>query len=70
MCQNRKKQICKIGTKFGKIRRIRRNKMIQAKVKINEPEVVWDLNISEDGKTYQRNFMVIFPRYSSAIDDE
>ncbi len=44
--------------------------MIQAKVKINEPEVVWDLNISEDGKTYQRNFMVIFPRYSSAIDDE
>jgi hypothetical protein len=44
--------------------------MIQNKVVAKEPEVIWDLNISRDGKAYQENFMLIFPRYVSAIDEE
>lgn len=31
---------------------------------------MWNLNVSEDGKSYQENYMLLFPRYVSAIDDE
>ncbi|MEL7663446.1 MAG: hypothetical protein AAGU10_04870 [Methanosarcina mazei] len=44
--------------------------MIQTKAIVREPEIVWDLNISKDGKSYQENFILLFPRYVSAIDDE
>ncbi len=44
--------------------------MIQTKVVAKEPEIVWDLNISKYGKSYQENYMLIFPRYVSAIDEE
>ncbi len=44
--------------------------MIQTKAIAREPEIVWDLNISKDGKSYQENFILLFPRYVSAIDDE
>ncbi len=47
-----------------------RKKMIQTKAIAREPEIVWDLNISKDGKSYQENFILLFPRYVSAIDDE
>lgn len=49
---------------------IRRNKTIQTKVKAKEPEIMWNLNVSEDGKSFQENYMLLFPRYVSAIDDE
>jgi hypothetical protein len=47
-----------------------RNKMIQTKVVAKEPEIVWNLNISKDGKSYEENYMLLFPRYISAIDEE
>jgi hypothetical protein len=31
---------------------------------------LWDLDIDKDGKSYQENYMLIFPRYVSAIDEE
>jgi hypothetical protein len=34
------------------------------------PEVIWNLDISKDRKSYQENYMLLFPRYISAIDDE
>ncbi|WP_440945726.1 hypothetical protein ACSAZL_16700 [Methanosarcina sp. T3] len=44
--------------------------MIQAKEIAKKPEVMWDLNINKDGKSYEENYMLLFPRYVSAIDDE
>ncbi len=44
--------------------------MIQAKVVAKKPEIMWDLNISKDGKSYEANYMLLFPRYVSAIDEE
>lgn len=44
--------------------------MIQNKVVARVPEIVWDLNISEDGNSYQENYTLSFPRYVSAIDEE
>ena len=44
--------------------------MIQTKKMVKEPEIVWDLDIDKDGKSYQENYMLIFPRYVSAIDEE
>ncbi len=44
--------------------------MIQTKVVAKKPEVVWDLKISGDGKFYQENYMLLFPRYASAINEE
>ncbi|HOW14084.1 MAG: hypothetical protein QUS12_13040 [Methanosarcina sp.] len=44
--------------------------MIQNKVVPKEPEVVWNLNVSEDGKYYLENYTLLFPRYVSAIDEE
>lgn len=44
--------------------------MIQNKVIAIVPEIVWDLNISKDGKSYQENYTLLFPRYASAIDEE
>ena len=44
--------------------------MIQAKGITKEPEIMWNLNISKDGKSYQENFLLLFPRYVSAIDEE
>ncbi|MHC1755493.1 MAG: hypothetical protein AB9861_08705 [Methanosarcina sp.] len=44
--------------------------MIQTKVVAKEPEIVWNLNISKDGKSYEENYMLLFPRYISAIDEE
>jgi hypothetical protein len=49
---------------------IRRKTAIQTKIKVREPEIAWNLNISKDGKVYQENYMLLFPRYASAIDDE
>lgn len=44
--------------------------MIRANVISREPVVTWSLNIREDGKHYQENYMLLFPRYVSAIDNE
>ncbi|WP_231590403.1 hypothetical protein [Methanosarcina siciliae] len=44
--------------------------MIQAKEIGRKPEVMWGLNISKDGKSYEENYMLLFPRYVSAIDEE
>ncbi|MGE5457316.1 MAG: hypothetical protein ACM3RX_03075 [Methanococcaceae archaeon] len=44
--------------------------MIRAKAITKKPEIVWNLDISEDGKSYQENYMLLFPRYVSAIDEE
>lgn len=44
--------------------------MIQTKVVAKGPEIMWDLNISKDGKSYQENYILLFPRYVSAIDEE
>jgi hypothetical protein len=44
--------------------------MTQNKVVAIVPEIVWNLNISEDGKSYQENYTLLFPRYVSAIDEE
>lgn len=44
--------------------------MVQNKVVAIAPEVVWDLNISEDGKSYRENYTLLFPRYASAIDEK
>lgn len=44
--------------------------MIQTKVVAKVPEIVWNLNVSEDGKYYLENYMLLFPRYVSAIDEE
>jgi hypothetical protein len=51
-------------------RKTGRNKMLQAKAIGKKPEVMWDLNINKDGKSYEENFMLLFPRYVSAIDEE
>jgi hypothetical protein len=50
--------------------RIQRSKMIRANAMANEPEIIWNLNISEDGKSYKENYILLFPRYVSAIDEE
>jgi hypothetical protein len=50
--------------------RIQRSKMIRANAMANKPEIIWKLNISEDGKSYQENYILLFPRYVSAIDEE
>jgi len=34
------------------------------------PEIIWNLDINEDGKSYQENYMLLFPWYVSAIDEE
>jgi hypothetical protein len=47
-----------------------RKRMIQTKVVAKGPEIMWDLNISKDGKSYQENYILLFPRYVSAIDEE
>ncbi len=44
--------------------------MIQAKDVGRKPEVVWAVDIKEDGKTYCENYMLLFPKYDSAINDE
>jgi hypothetical protein len=44
--------------------------MIRANAIAKTPEIIWDLDISEDGKSYQENYMLLFPRYMSAIDEE
>lgn len=44
--------------------------MIRENVIAREPVVTWSLNISEDGKHYRENYMLLFPRYVSAIDEE
>ncbi len=44
--------------------------MLQAKAIGKKPEVMWDLNINKDGKSYEENYMLLFPRYVSAIDEE
>ncbi|WP_410508850.1 hypothetical protein RSJ42_00790 [Methanosarcina hadiensis] len=44
--------------------------MVQTKVVAIVPEIVWDLNISEDRKSYRENYTLLFPRYASAIDEE
>ena len=44
--------------------------MIRANAIAKTPEIIWDLDISEDGKSYQENYMLLFPRYMSAIDKE
>jgi hypothetical protein len=55
---------------INQIIKIRRNKTIQKKEMTVRPEVIWDLDISKDKKSYQENYMLLFPRYISAIDDE
>ncbi|WP_048141811.1 hypothetical protein [Methanosarcina horonobensis] len=47
-----------------------RNRMINAKTIAREPEIIWNLDINKDGKSYQENYMLLFPRYVSAIDEE
>jgi hypothetical protein len=49
---------------------IRRNNTIRAKSIARTPEIIWDLDINADGKSYQENYMLLFPRYVSAIDEE
>lgn len=44
--------------------------MIQVKGITKEPEIMWSVDISKDGKSYQENYMLLFPRYVSAIDEE
>ncbi|MDQ1253607.1 MAG: hypothetical protein QG646_2786 [Euryarchaeota archaeon] len=50
--------------------KIRRNKTIQKKEMTIRPEVIWNLDVSKDKKSYQENYTLLFPRYISAIDDE
>lgn len=44
--------------------------VIQAKEIARKPEIVWTLDIKKDGRTYEENYMLLFPRYVSAIDEE
>ncbi len=44
--------------------------MIQTRSITRKPEIIWSLDINEDGKSYQENYMLLFPRYVSAIDEE
>jgi len=44
--------------------------MINARKIAREPEIIWNLDINKDGKSYQENYMLLFPRYVSAIDEE
>jgi len=44
--------------------------VIQAKEIANKPEIVWNLDINKDGRNYQENYMLLFPRYVSLIDEE
>jgi hypothetical protein len=59
---DRKKQFKLYGTG--------RNQSIQTKSITIKPEIIWNFNISEDGKSYQQNYAILFPKYSSAIDEE
>ncbi|MDQ1252094.1 MAG: hypothetical protein QG646_1209 [Euryarchaeota archaeon] len=44
--------------------------MIRANEIARTPEIIWTLDINEDGKSFQENYKLIFPRYTSAIDEE
>jgi hypothetical protein len=44
--------------------------VIQANEIARKPEIVWTLNINEGERTYKENYLLLFPRYVSAIDDE
>jgi hypothetical protein len=49
---------------------IQRNKMIRENEITRKPEIIWSLEINEDCKHYQENYMLLFPRYVSAIDEK
>lgn len=44
--------------------------MFRANAIAKTPEIIWNLDVSEDGKSYQENYMLLFPRYMSAIYEE
>lgn len=44
--------------------------MIRAKDVGRKPEVVWAVDIKEDGKTYCENYMLLFPKSSSSINED
>lgn len=44
--------------------------MIKAKDVGRKPEIVWTVDIKEDGKSYCENYMLLFPKSSSAMNEE
>jgi hypothetical protein len=44
--------------------------MIGANAIAKKPEIIWNIDLSEDKKSFQENYVLLFPRYVSAIDLE